>query len=98
MLDHLSHSLHTFPLMALVGMKSKPVRPVAVEDLVKISVASLLENRLSNQTVAVTGPEEMNLGEAVRRVANVIGKPCFHFSDAGSVSLHDGICPGSHDG
>jgi nucleoside-diphosphate-sugar epimerase len=79
MLDHLSHSLHTFPLMALVGMKSKPVRPVAVEDLIIISVASLLENRLSNQTVAVTGPEEMNLGEAVRRVANVIGKPVLIF-------------------
>ena len=79
MLDHLSHSLHTFPLMALVGLKSKPVRPVAVEDIVKIAVGSLLENRLSKQTVAVTGPEEMNLGEAVRRVANVIGKPVFIF-------------------
>ena len=79
MLDHLSHSLHTFPLMALVGMNSKPVRPVAVEDVIKIARASLLENRLSKQTVAVTGPEEMNLGEAVRRVANVIGKPVFIF-------------------
>lgn len=74
MLDHLSHALHTFPVFGLVGLREKPVRPTAVEDMILILVASLTEGRLSRQTVAVTGPEEMSLGEAVRRVARVVGK------------------------
>ena len=74
MLDHLSHALHTFPLFGLVGMRDKPVRPLAVEDLVRVIQASLVEGRLARQTVAVTGPEEMPLGEAVRRVAMAVGK------------------------
>ncbi len=74
MLDHLSHALHTFPVFALVGLRGKPIRPLAVEDLVCILEAALLCDRLSRQTVAVTGPEEMPLREAVRRVAHAVGK------------------------
>jgi NADH dehydrogenase len=74
MLDHLSHALFTFPLFALVGFEDKPVRPLAVEDLVRILQAALADDRLSKQTVAAMGPEEMPLSEAVRRVAGVIGK------------------------
>lgn len=79
MLDHLSHTLHTLPLFALVGMKDRPVRPLAVEDLVRVIRASLVEGRLSRQTVAVTGPEEMPFREAVRRVASAIGKRPYVF-------------------
>jgi len=74
MLDHLSHALQTFPVFALVGMKGKAMRPLAVEDLVRILQAAMLEGRLSRRTVAATGPEEMTLGDAVRRVARVVGK------------------------
>jgi len=74
MLDHLSHAFHTFPLFGLVGFRSRPMRPTAVEDVVAILEAALVEGRLSGQTVAVTGPEELTLEEAVRRVASVVGK------------------------
>lgn len=74
MLDHLSHALFTFPLFALVGFKDKPVQPLAVEDLVRILQAALVDGRLSKQTVEPMGPEQMPLSEAVRRVAGVIGK------------------------
>jgi nucleoside-diphosphate-sugar epimerase len=74
MLDHLSHALHTFPIFATVGFEDKSVRPLAVEDLVQILKAALVEGRLSRQTVAVVGPEEMPLSQAVRRVARVVGK------------------------
>lgn len=74
MLDHLSHALHTLPVFGLVGMKDKPIRPLAIEDLVRVLSAALIEDRLSRQTVAVTGPEEMPLGKAVRRVAQAVGK------------------------
>jgi nucleoside-diphosphate-sugar epimerase len=74
MLDHLSHALHTFPLFALVGLHDKPVRPLAIEDLVRALVAALVEGRLSSQTIAVMGPEELLLGGAVRRVGRVVGR------------------------
>jgi uncharacterized protein YbjT (DUF2867 family) len=74
MLDHLSHALHTFPLFAMVGFHEQAIRPLAIDDLVPVLQAALIGNRLSRCTLALTGPEEMNLSEAVRRVARVTGK------------------------
>jgi NADH dehydrogenase len=74
MLDHLSYALHTFPVFALVGRKEKSFRPLAVEDLVHVMRAALVDRRMKRQTVAVLGPEEIYLSEAVRRVAEVVGK------------------------
>ncbi len=71
MLDHLSHALHTFPFFAMVGFKEKGIRPLAIEDLVDVLQAALVEGRLTRQTIAVTGAEELYLSEAVRRVAQV---------------------------
>jgi len=73
-LHHLSRALNTFPVVALMGLMDEPVRPIAVEDLLRIFKAALLENRLSRQTVAVVGPEELMLSDAIRRVAVVVGK------------------------
>jgi NADH dehydrogenase len=74
MLDHLSHALHTFPVFGLVGLKEKSIRPLAIEDLIHVMRAALVDRRLKRQTVAVLGPEEIYLSEAVRRVAEVVGK------------------------
>lgn len=74
MLDHLSHALETFPVFGLVGMKDTLIRPTAVEDLVRAIEASLIDGRLCRMTVAVMGPEEITLSEAVQRVARVLGK------------------------
>ena len=74
MLDHLSHALHTFPVFALVGLKEKSVRPLAVEDLVHVMRAAIVDRRMKRQTVALLGPEEFYLSEAVCRVAEVVGK------------------------
>lgn len=74
MLDHLSHALHTFPFFAKVGFEEKKVRPLAVEDLIQTMRATLIDNRLRNQTIAIVGPEEIHLSEAVRRVGEVVGR------------------------
>jgi NADH dehydrogenase len=66
--------LHTFPLFAMVGLKEKGIRPLAIDDLVDVLRAALVEGRLTKQTVAVTGAEELYLSETVRRVARVTGK------------------------
>lgn len=80
LLDHLSHALHTFPLFALVGLKEKSVRPLAVEDLVHVMRAALIDRRLKRQTIALLGAEEIYLKEAVRRVADVLGKKPLMFT------------------
>ena len=75
MLDHLSHAFHTFPIFGLVGMHDRPVRPVAVDDVARLlQAAALGDARLAGRTIEVLGPEEMPLGEAVRRVARVAGR------------------------
>ena len=75
MLDHLSHALHTFPVFGLVGLRERPVRPVAVDDVARIlEAAAEGDPRLLDRTIAVLGPDAMALGEAVRRVGRVIGR------------------------
>lgn len=77
MLDHLGRALLTFPVFALVGMKNRPIRPTAVEDVVRVLEAALAEDRLSRRTVSVVGPEEIPFSEIVRRVSRVVGKHRF---------------------
>jgi len=62
------------------GMRERPIRPVAVEDVVRILQAALIDGRLSRKTVAVVGPEEMRLSDAVRRVGRVLDRRPIYFS------------------
>jgi uncharacterized protein YbjT (DUF2867 family) len=50
MLDHLSHSLHTLPFFATVGFREKLIRPLAIDDLVEVLRAAVVDERLANQT------------------------------------------------
>lgn len=79
MLDHLTKSLNTLPFFATVGMHELPIRPLAIEDLIRLLCAALLEGRMSRSTIAVTGPEELRLSEAARRVARVLGRRTYVF-------------------
>ena len=74
MLDHLSHSFHTLPLLATVGFKQKAIRPLAVDDLVDVMYAALVNGRLSKQTIAITGAEQLYLSDAARRVAKMLDR------------------------
>lgn len=77
--DHLLHNLGSLlrklPVFASVGLRERTVRLVAVEDLVNVIHAALTDDRLTNQTVAVLGPEEFPFSSAARRIANAMGKP-----------------------
>src|SRR6266516_5405002 len=77
MLDHLSHAIHTIPVFATVGTREKPIRPLAIQDLVAVLRACSVDGRLCRQTVGIVGAEELLLSEAVRRVAGVLGKRVF---------------------
>jgi NADH dehydrogenase len=72
MLDHLSHALCTFPVF--LGMGPLRVRPLAVDDVVQVLIAALLDGRLPRQTIGLVGPSEMSFDDAARLVASVIGK------------------------
>ncbi|HSS96559.1 MAG TPA: NAD(P)H-binding protein [Terriglobales bacterium] len=72
MLDHLSHSFHTLPLLATVGFRQKAIRPLAIDDLIDVMYASLIDNRMTKQTIAITGAEELYLSDAAERVAKVL--------------------------
>jgi NADH dehydrogenase len=74
MLGHLAKALRYLPVFALVGMKEKTLRPLAIEDLVNVLRVSLVEVRLSRRTVPVVGPEELSLKEVAQRVAQALGK------------------------
>ena len=79
MLDHLTKSLNTLPLFATVGFHERPIRPLAVRDVVGLLCAALLDHKMPRATVAVTGPEELRLSEAARRVARVFGRRVYIF-------------------
>lgn len=74
MLNHLSKAFFTFPVFGFVGFRDKPIRPNAVEDVARIVKACVVDGALSCKTVAVLGPENLTLREAVRRVARVVGR------------------------
>lgn len=72
MLDHLSKALMTFPVY--VGIGDRRVRPLAIDDLVTVLGAALVDGRLSRTTIPVLGPTELSFDEVARRVAKVMGK------------------------
>lgn len=79
MLDHLSHAFYTLPILATVGFRQKAIRPLAVDDLTQVLHAALVNGRLSRQTIAITGAEELYLSDAARRVAQVLGRRVWIF-------------------
>jgi uncharacterized protein YbjT (DUF2867 family) len=77
LLDHLARSIMTVRLFARVG-RDEAVRPVAVEDVVRVFEAAL-DGRLSGRTVAVIGPESLPFSDVVRRVASAVGRRIYIF-------------------
>ena len=56
MLDHLSRAFYTFPVFGLVGLRERPVRPVAVDDVARVLEAAVTgDPRLAAGTMAGAG-------------------------------------------
>lgn len=73
-LHHLSRALRTFPIIALLGIHEQLVRPIAVEDLLRIFKVAIYEKRLDGQTVPVMGPDTLTLNEVIRTVAQAVDR------------------------
>lgn len=77
-LNHLSRAMQTFPLIPLVGNGESKIRPVAVEDFVRVVEGSVSGQGLSG-TYCVVGPDEFTLAEMIHRVSGVVGKKPVYF-------------------
>src|SRR5947208_327215 len=64
---------------SIVRWEDERVRPVGVEDVVRLFEASLSGGQLSRQTVAVMGPERLRFSEVVRRVAKAADRRVYVF-------------------
>ena len=73
LIDHLSHTVQTLPVFATVGFRERPIRPIPIEDLTDILEAAV-DGRMSRETLAVVGAEQLMLSKAVRRVASVVDR------------------------
>jgi len=71
-LDHLSRALLTFPVY--VGIGHRRMRPLWIDDLVDVLVASVIDGRVDRQTVPVLGPTEIGFDDAVRAIARVLNR------------------------
>ena len=79
MLSSMGRWLRTAPVLPKMGLRDSIMRPVAVEDVVRILHAAIADSRLTRSTVAAVGPEELTLGQSVRRIAHVIGRRPYVF-------------------
>src|ERR1700712_5052771 len=73
MVDHVSRAVKTWPIFGTVGYHERTVRPIPINDFVDVMLAAA-EGRILEPTVAVMGAEELPLGDAVRRIANVVDR------------------------
>jgi uncharacterized protein YbjT (DUF2867 family) len=73
MVDHVSRAVKTWPIFATVGYREHTVRPIPIDDFVGVLLAAAA-GRIPEPTVAVMGAEELPLGDAVRRIADVVGR------------------------
>jgi uncharacterized protein YbjT (DUF2867 family) len=74
MLNHLKRSFKTFPVFGFVGLRDRGVAPLHVDDMSRLLLAGLTDDRLLNRTFAAVGPETFGLRVAVMRVAKVVGR------------------------
>lgn len=79
LIDHLSRTVRTLPLFPTVGFRERTIRPIPVGDFADV-VEAAARGRLSGETMAVTGAEELLLSETVRRVARLVGRRVLVFS------------------
>ncbi|PZM81651.1 MAG: hypothetical protein DKT66_20855 [Candidatus Melainabacteria bacterium] len=63
-------------MIPTVGLIEKKINPVAVDDLVNVLLAALLDEQMERQTVNVQGPEAITYAEACKRTAKVLKKSC----------------------
>jgi NADH dehydrogenase len=73
MVDHVSRAVKTWPVFATVGYRERTVRPIPINDFVDVMLAAAA-GRIPEPTVAVMGAEELPLGDAVRQIADVVGR------------------------
>lgn len=73
-LTGLARWIRTIPIVPTVGLAERELRPVAVEDVVRVATAALSDDRLQGATVPLMGPTRVTVSELARRIGTVIGR------------------------
>lgn len=72
LIDHLSRAMRTFPVY--VGVGTRRVRPLAVEDAARVLMSALVDRSLTRKTVGLTGPTQIFFDDIARLVASIVGR------------------------
>lgn len=75
-LTSINQHLNNGSMIPTIGLIEKKINPVAVDDLVEVLMAALLDDQMDRETVNVQGPEAITYSEACKRTAKVLKKPC----------------------
>ena len=67
-------ALSTAPVFPRIGFGERSIRPVAIDDVVDVLCAAIVDRRLSNSTVPIVGPEELSVSELVKRIGETIDR------------------------
>ena len=70
----------TLPFVPVIGNGKQRVRPVFLDDVMRLAVESLTAPAAANQTFEIGGPDEMSMDELLRVMLDVMGKkkPMLH--------------------
>lgn len=74
LLTHLARWFHTAAVVPRTGIRDRPLRPVAVEDVVRTIHAGVTGTHHIGETVALLGPSSLTQTELMHRVGRAIGR------------------------
>ena len=73
-LTGLGRWLRTIPVVTTVGIRERPLRPVAVGDVVAVIENGLFSDRLAGQTIPLLGPTRTTVSDLVQQIGRLINR------------------------
>ena len=73
-LTGLTRWLRTIPIVSTVGIRERPLRPVAVSDVVAVIEEGLFSDRLAGQTIPLLGPTQTTVSDLVQQIGRLINR------------------------
>jgi NADH dehydrogenase len=68
------YTLATAPVLILFGNGRARIQPIHVDDLARILVSLILENRFADETLDIGGPEDVGMEDFLQRVRSAAGR------------------------
>ena len=72
-INRLIRWIQRYPCVPMIGLGKSRLSPVHVDDVVSAMVLSILDEKLTNETIVLAGPEELTYDQLVDRISAYIG-------------------------